>query len=231
MKYFQISVSPEPKVIGVNNGVYQVEIDKKEIDLKDIKFKNFIKWFNYNNDLFWKEQDIVKSLHSPIIKGKILKKAMVTDIMGYAPGYHCLFNMYSEKFIEVLKTHNIGDYSLFDFVIKGIKEKYYLMFIKTLTTPEIIFDKSILYSGNKILNNLKYFSVVNYEEFIQLLEKEPLVSFEKVAISKEYFGMDIISIQVSARHFYSERLIDFLLDCGITGLQVHYYNSIELEFV
>jgi hypothetical protein len=231
MKYYQISVSAEPKTIGVNNGVYQVKIDENKIDKEDIKFINFVKWFNYNNNLFWKEQNNIKLLQSPIIKGEILKKAKITDIMGYAPNYHCLFNTYSEKYINIIKTHSIGDYSLFDFEIENVKEKYYLMFIKTITTPEIIFDNSILYTGHKIMNNLKYYSVENYEQFIQLLEREPLIRYEKVAISKEYYGRDIISVQATAEHFYSEKLIDFLLDCGVTGLAVKYNNSIKLEFV
>ena len=231
MKYYQISVSAEPKVIGVNNGIYQLEIDEKAIDKKDAKFINFIEWFNYKNENFWSKQDIVKLLKSPIIKGKMLKKAKITDIMGYAPEYHCLHNIYSEKYIEIVKTHGIGDYSIFDFEIENVKEKYYLMFVKTITTPEIIFDNSTLYTGHKIMNNLKYYSVENYEQFRQLLEREPLIRYEKVAISKEYYGRDIISVQATAGHFYSEKLIDFLLDCGITGLQVSYNNSIQLEFV
>lgn len=231
MKYYQILVSPEPKIIGVNNGIYQLEIDEKAIDKKEDKFVNFIKWFDYKNENFWSKQSTVKLLQSPVIKGKMLKKAKITDIMGYAPEYHCLHNIYSEKYIEILKTHSIGDYSVFDFEIENVKEKYYLMFIKTITTPEIIFDKSVLYTGHKILNNVKYFSVNNYGEFLTLLEKEPLVTYETVAISKEYYGRDIISVQATAGHFYSEKLIDFLLDCGVTGLAVKYNNSIQLEFV
>lgn len=231
MKYFQVSVSPEPKIIGVNNGVYQVEIDEKTIDKKDEKFINFIKWFDYKNEDFWQKQDAVNLLKSPVIKGKMLKKAKITDIMGYASEYHCLHNIYSEKYIKILKTHNIGDYWLFDFEINGIIEKYYLMFIKTISTPQVVFDKSLIYTGHKILNNLKYFPVANYEEFSQLLEEEPLVRYEKVAISKEYYDRDIISIQATGGHFYSEKLIDFLLDYSITGLQISYNNSIQLEFV
>lgn len=70
MKYYQVAVSAEPKVIGVNNGVYQVEIDENKIQKNDIKFINFVKWFNYNNEIFWKERDKVKLLQSPMIKGK-----------------------------------------------------------------------------------------------------------------------------------------------------------------
>lgn len=231
MKYFQISISPEPKIIGVTNGGYQLEIDENALSKNDERFITFTNWFNYKNENFWSSQDTIKSLESPIIKGKMLKKAKITDIMGYAPEYRCLHNVYSEKYIEILKTHNIYDYNLFDFEIENVKEKYYLMFIKTITTPEINFNNSILYTGHKIMNNLKYFSVDNYDEFLKLLEKEPLIRYEKAAISSKFYGRDIISIQATADYFYSEKLINFLLDCGITGLQVHYNNSIELEFV
>ncbi|MEN9335053.1 MAG: hypothetical protein RLZZ500_40 [Bacteroidota bacterium] len=230
MKYFQFDRTAGPKIIGVTSGASQVEVDEKEI-IKDNIYTSFEKHFDYKNLNFWFEQEKIMDLKSPLIKGKLRKKAKVTDIMGYGPQYHCLFKIYSQKYINIVKLFNIGDCSLFDFEIENIKEKYYLMFIKTITTPEIIFDKSVLYTGHKILNNVNYFSVNNYGEFLTLLEKEPLVSYEKVAISKEFYGRDIISVQATAGHFYSEKLIDCLLDFGITGLSIKYNNSIQLEFV
>lgn len=230
MKYYQVSVSPEPKIIGVTNGVYQLEIDENAISKNDERFINFKNWFNYKNENFWSSQESIKSLESPIIKGKMLTKAKITDIMGYAPEYHGLHNVYSEKYIEILRTHSIFDYSIFDFEIENVIEKYYLMFIKTITTSEIDFNKSVLYTGHKVMNNLRYFSVENYDEFLKLLKKEPLIRYEKIAISSKFYGRDIISVQSTAEHFYSERLINFLLDFDIKGLVVNYKNSIQLEF-
>mgnify|MGYP000925761195 FL=1 len=104
------------------------------------------------------------------------------------------------------------------------------MFLKTISTPEIIFDKSIIYTGHKMMNNIKYYTVSDYSNFLNLIETVPLATYEKIAISKVHYGKDIISIQATSGNFYSERLIDFLLDCEITGLQVKYNNSVQLVF-
>jgi len=225
-------MSSEPKVIGVNNGIYQLELDKKSMDTNSKEYKKFIEWFDYDNPLFWSQQDVVKTLKSPIIRSTMLKKAKITDLMDYAPSYCFLNYVYSEKFINILKAFDIGDYSLFDFEIEGVSSKYYLMFIKNVTLTEINYDKSIIYSGHEVLNNIKYYTLSNYQDYLNLKkQKDILTSFKKIAISKKYYGKDIIEVQTSSKAFYSEKLVDFLLDCGITGLNVKYENSIELEFV
>ncbi|MCO6164496.1 hypothetical protein [Flavobacterium sp. NRK F7] len=232
MKYYQVAMSSEPKIIGVNNGVYQVELDKRNVDTNNEEYQKFIEWFNYDNPDFWTKQEVVQTLKSPVIKSILLKKAKITDLMSYAPQYHCLYNIYSEKFINILKAFNIGDYSLFDFEIKDVSEKYYLMFIKTIPSSELIYDKSIIYTGNKFLNNVKYLPVNNYQDYLDLNKDEGLLTnFEKITISKEHYGKDIIEVQVTSKPYYSEKLVDFLLDCGITGLEIKYNNTIELEFV
>lgn len=230
MKYCQIYRTAEPKIVGVKTGASQVELRLNNI-LQNEEYISFNNHFSGYNKDFFQNQDTIENLNPPIFNGVLRKNAKITDLMEYGPKFTHLNNLYSQKYINIIKSFNIGDYSLFDFEIENVKEKYYLMFIKIISTPEVIFDKSVMYTGHKILNNLKYFSVVNYEDFLQLVEKEPLIRYEKVAISKEYYGRDIISVQATGGHFYSEKLIDFLFDCGITGLQVSYNNSIQLEFV
>lgn len=229
-KYYQISVSPEPKIIGVKNGVYQVEINHNSLN-EDTKYNKFINWFDYKNKKFWSDQGNVKQLDDPCIKGKMLKNALLTDIMGYAPEYHGLHDIYSETYINIIKTFDLSEYSLFDFDIENVLEKYYLMFVKTIPTSEIIFSNSIIYTGHKMMNNLKYHPLNSYQNYRDFKEVLPLARFEKIAIPKNYYGKDILAIQPSSKLFYSEKLIDFLLDCGITGLQVSHNNSIQLEFV
>jgi hypothetical protein len=138
--------------------------------------------------------------------------------------------MYSEKYINIVKSFNIGNYRTFDFEIENIPERYYLIFIENIILEEIDFDKSIVTTGYKVTNNLKYHTVNNLIEYKEFRQENVISSFEKLAISKEYFGKDIICIQSAVKPFYSEKLIDFLLDCGITGLEVSYNNSIELDF-
>jgi len=229
-KYYQISVSPEPKIIGVSNGVYQVEIHEKSIE-KDHKYYEFTKWFDYKNPNFWENQDKVSTLETPSVKGKMLKKAKLTDIMGYAPEYHGLHDVYSQKFVDILKSFNSEKFNLFDFDIENVPEKYYFMFVKTIPTHDIIFDRSLIYTGHKMTDNLKYHKIDGYQEYRSFKTTTPLARFEKIAIPSNHYGKDLISIQPAVNLFCSERLVDFLLDCKITGLQVAYNNSIQLEFV
>lgn len=230
MKYYQISRSADPKVIGIKTGASQIELVENDIENNQayIDFKNHFSGYNQE---FWYTQDKVFVLNPPLIKGRMRKNAKVTDIMIYGQVYRYLFEMYSEKYINIVKSFNIGNYRTFDFEIENVPERYYLMFIETIILEKIDFDKSIVTTGYKVTNNLKYHTVNNLIEYKEFRQKNVISSFEKLAIPKEYFGKDIINVQGIVHPFYSEKLIDFLLDCGITGLQVHYNNSIELEFV
>ncbi|KFF11143.1 hypothetical protein [Flavobacterium hydatis] len=230
MKYYQIDVSAEPKIIGVNNGIHQIEIAKKSMQ-EDITFKEFLSFFSTQNADFWKRQNEIKNLKIPVIKAKLLKKAKVTDIMGYTENISFLNGVYSEKYINILKAFNIGSYTTFEVAIDSVIEKYYMLFIETVCLDQINFEKSILYTGFKPRNyNVQYHNINSYEEFKEFIKQKPIYDFERISIPKESLGKDVVKIQASGKPFYSEKLIDFLLDCGITGLQVNYNNSIELDF-
>ncbi|WP_035626103.1 hypothetical protein, partial [Flavobacterium hydatis] len=99
-----------------------------------------------------------------------------------------------------------------------------------ITLEDINFKKSIIYTGHKIRKNVEYKKIDNFQGYNEFKNIYPIHDFEKISISKEYLGRDVINIQASVRPFYSERLIDFLLDCNITNLYVSYDKSIELDF-
>src|SRR5690606_7570404 len=160
-------------------------------------------------------QDKIKEIKIPPIQSKLIKKAKLTDMMGYTENISFLSNVYSEKYIDILKAFNIGDYTTFEVVIENVAEKYYMLFVKTILSEEINYERSIVITGHKALNDVKHHKVKNRQEYREFKLQNPLWSFEKISISKEHFGKDIIDIQVTSRSFYSERLIDFLLDCGI----------------
>ena len=230
MKYYQISRTADAKIIGIKTGTSQVELMVNNIE-KNQNYIDFENHFSGYNKEFWNNQEIVLNLNPPLIKGKLRKGAKITDLMEYGPYYHFLYNIYSEKYITIIKHFKIGDYKIFDFEINNVTEKYFLLFIKALTYHDVNFNSSTIITGKKILNNLKYHEIKSRDEYIEFKLKNPLAKFEKIAISKEFYGKDIIAIQGAPDYFYSEKLIDFLLDCGITGLEVSYKNSIQLEFV
>lgn len=228
MKYFQVSRSAEPKIIGIKDGTSQVQLHT--INPINTDYKIFNEFFHGFNKSFFDNQEQIESLSPPLFEGSLRKNAKVTDLMRYGQTFHYLFYLYSEKYIEIIKTHNVGQYFLFPFKIESIESIYYLMFVNTISVSEIILNKSIFYTGHKILNNVKYYSITSLEEYFDTLKTSPLLTYEKIALHKDYYGKDIISVQNAGDYFYSEKLINFLLDCGITGLSISYKNSIELDF-
>jgi len=230
MKYYQISASPDHKIIGVKNGIYQVEIDENSV----VKMDNYLEFrqhFSRKNQNFWNEQEKIYRLFPPALHGKMLKNAKVTDVMGYAPGYRFLDYIYSDRFIDIFKVFNHGNYKTFDINLRGVGEKYNFLFLETIINEEINFEQSSIITGHKALNDVKHHQVRNKDEYYSFLQQNPLGKFEKIAIPRQYFEKDIISIQAIPNKFYSEKLVDFLLDCDITGLQIGYNNSVQLEFI
>lgn len=231
MKYYQISRSAEPKIIGRKDGMSQVElIENSKID-KDDRSLDFENHFSRYNKDFWNNQDIVFNLNPPLFSGKLRKGAKITDLMEYGPVYHYLYRIYSEKYINIIKRFSIGDYKTFNFKVEDVNKMFHLLFIRSVTLNEIFYDKSIVVTGHKIVNNIKYHNIKTSQEYIEFNKNFPTGGFKKLTISKKYYGRDIIQTEVNSLPFYSEKLIDFLLDCGITGLEIKYKNSIQLEFI
>lgn len=230
MKYYQIDRTSEIKVIGRKDGMSQVERIEDNINETQnyIDFKNHFSGYNQE---FWRTQDKAFKLEPPVIKGRMRKNAKVTDIMWYGSVFDFLNHIYSQKYINIIKSFNIGNFKTFNFKIENIPENYYLMFIETITLEEVDFNKSILTTGYKVANNLKYHTVNNLLEYKEFKQKNIISTFENLAIPKEYYGRDIINVQGAGKLFYSEKLINFLSDSDITGLLVSYNNSIELDFV
>lgn len=229
MNYYQIDRTTEAKIIGIKNGTSQVELDVNSIE-KDDKYLDFEKHFSGFKKDFWSKQSDIFSLNTPLLKGKLRKGARITDIMRYGPTYRYLFKMYSEKYIDIIKAFRLGNFKTFEFNIENVNEMYYLLFFESVTLDEIVYDKSTIISGHKVLKNLNYHIIKNSTEYIEFNSQFPTGGFEKLTIPKKYSERDIIQTQASSLPFYSERLIDFLLDSNITGLQIGYKNSILLEF-
>ena len=123
MKYYQVGVSSEPKIIGVKNGIHQVQIDKEEM-IRNFSFKEFLDFFRSQNSTFFENQEIIKEFKIPAIKAEMLVRAKRTDIMGYTPNVSFLNRLYSAKYIDILKKFNVGNYTTFKVNIDGVEEIY-----------------------------------------------------------------------------------------------------------
>ena len=97
MKYYQIGVSFDPKIIGVKNGIYQVVLNL-DIIKEDKDFEFFFEFFDYHKNInFFKRQNEIQFINIPIIEGFLIHKAKLTDVMGYSKNISFLNGIFSDN--------------------------------------------------------------------------------------------------------------------------------------
>lgn len=219
--YKQVSTSSEQKIIGVTNGVYQVEIDENSLELND-NLKEINTVLNQTNVFeFLDNQDGVTQLKIESLKGSLLKKAKATDVMGYSPFYFGFSFIVSEKFIDFLKKEKVNkdEYHFFEITIDKLDDKHFFFFVPMIPTSEVVFDKSILFLEKDFLEKekkrLEIDSLGEYQDFTM---QNPFVYFEEICLNKKHKNKDIISVQATNELFFSQRLIEKLNKEDISNL-------------
>lgn len=219
--YKQVSTSSEQKIIGVTNGVYQVEIDENSLELNEnvIEINSVLNQTNVFD--FLDKQNRVSQLKIESLKGCLLKKAKVTDVMGYSPYYFGFSFIVSEKFIDFLKEEKVNkdEYHFFEITIDNLNDKYFFFFVPMIPTSEVVFQKSKLFLEKDFLEKdkkaLKLDSFGEYQDFTM---QNPFVYFEEICLDKKYKNKDIISVQAVNELFFSQRLIENLNEENISNL-------------
>lgn len=213
----QIGHSAEPKIIGVTNGVTQLNIDINSLDgISHILIDSTIKDFLLN-------QHLIPRMNLPEIKGTLLNKAKLTDIMVFSPYMFGIKYVVSEKFVNCLSELNVSDkeYHLFPISIKDVVEKYYLFFVPYISNREVNFSKSLLYPDNEICDDQKsYFKINSYQEYCELNERNPMISFEKLTLPSKYKERDIISLQGVVNIYFSQELFESMRANNISSLVI-----------
>ena len=212
----RVTNSSEPKVIGVNNGIYQVELHEKEL----AKHKNLLTQVNIKG--FLDHRDKIFDLDI-VLEGKFLPRAKVTDIMGYTPHLFGFPYLISQKVVECLEEENVSkeEYHLLKVDIKGLDQNYYLLYVPWIRNSEIIFSESLIYSTfDANSHSKKYFDIKDYNDYIELQNKEPFNSFDKVVLSQKYQSKSIISIQGITELFLSDSLVEKILKKNISSFEI-----------
>lgn len=227
----QITHNPEPKIIGVNNGVYQVEFKEKELKKNN----------NYNeinstliattiND-FLEKQDSVSQMKIEHLKGKLLKKAKLTDIMVFTPFFFGYSYLVSQKFVDCLEEEKVSknEYHLRKVEIINVELNYYLFFVPMIPSTEIDFSNSLMYSEEDFLSDKKnYFKMDNFKDYQEVIKKSLFNRWDKIVLDKRYENNSIINLQASVELFFSDSLIKRMKSEKITSLIVK--DRVELLF-
>lgn len=218
----QITVSSEPKIIGVNNGVYQIELNKISLLNEKGNYYEFYKFFNSFS--YWLNQDNIPVFDLLPLEAKKVKKAIMTDLLKYSPTIMAFKWLISERFYKILKDFNIGEHSLYEVKIEHSEEKFFFLKLKTITKDKFIFNKNILTVYKNGIDEEITFQ--DFDEYLKFMDVNPLFQFRHIALNKDLESLDIIYTQ-SAGNYFSERLINAFNENGFTGLSEVKNRTIE----
>jgi len=206
--------SSELSVIGVNNGVYQVELLDKKSFLNNEERKYYKSYFSGNFNSFTLEnykknnpKKITELIYFP------LKKAKETDFVRFSPNEMGLNFLVSQKVINLIEQFLLPDYIKIPAKINGFKNNYYTIGFPIITERAINFHKSKFYHRIKKveLNNLSY---EDYKEVSGALVKTLSLELVNTNCTK-----DILNIQGQGL-FFSNLLISKLKEENIIGFEV-----------
>ncbi|WP_333694374.1 hypothetical protein [Flavobacterium sp.] len=220
----KITVSSEPKIIGVKNGIMQVELDRKNLLNQDGSHNKFYKYFG--SFPYWANQNNKIDFNISVINAKPLKKAKMTDLLAYGPYIMAFKWLISEKFYNILQDFNIGEHTLYEVNIENCEEKYFFLKLKTILRDEFVFNRNVLTVLEK--NSFVDYTFLNKIEYDDFILNNPLSEYKHIALKQELEKYDIIYTQ-GAGDYFSERLIKTFNENGLTGLSI--YNNRSIEFV
>jgi hypothetical protein len=212
--YKIISPSSEPSIIGVNNGVYQVElIDKKSFINKEEKqyYENFFSG-KFTSFIFDNFQNINLTKITEL-KYFPLKKANETDFVRFSPNEMGLNFIVSQKVIDIFKQFSIYDYIKIPSKIDGFQTNYYTIGFPIITDNFINFPKSKFYH----LINKTEFNNLSHEEYKKI--SGALVKTLSLELTDNNFKSDIINLQGQGI-FFSNSLISKLKDENVTSFEI-----------
>ena len=144
--YYNIRLDWDPKVIGVKNGVYQVELDKKAYDKK---------MYAQIDSLFVSGEFTANKVYPEIdfkFYFKKLKSAKKTSFMSFTPYLkHCHF-LVNDDILNLFKPFNVQSHVIFESVIYDSPvenlDNSYRLFYSVLQDWDVIdFQKTVFASG------------------------------------------------------------------------------------
>lgn len=176
--YYKITLPSDPKIIGVSNGIMQVEIC-------DETFLSAIRPALFDRTEV-SLSDEVKAMTIACLR--VLPRAKLTDTLSFGPMLSWFPFLMKRTTLTLLSTFHTRIAHVFPIALdpdpKGLNE-YELVFLQPLGLDFIDFPRSIYYSGSDILNNKQQYVFANKEEYV---EKFPtlLALPEKIVLAPHF---------------------------------------------
>ncbi len=221
MNYYTISLSAEPSVIGVNNGVHQAKFEKKNFTSEE-DYEKFDHFF-YELDYDYNQTVNLKKVPVSIKEVNLYAKAKVTDFMGFTPEVPDADFLVNERIKGILSECKLLKYLLFPTKVKRKNTKenytYYFFYYPGIDFETVIFEKSELYnreiSGGEVKDTL--YKIKNLEHYKKLYRRLLSPGFSKICIDSKYKKYDCITILSDT--FVSEKLKNLIGDNPNSGIE------------
>lgn len=213
--YYNLRLDWDPKVIGVKNGIYQVELDEKAYDNETLKVLK---------SLFIEGEFTAKQEYSEVdfkFYFKKLKSAKKTSIMSFTPNLKHGHFLVHKKVLELLKHFNIQKHKDYDAVIYDSPnenlDNNYMLFYCILQDWEVIdFEKSVFISGgfgnNPIIEH-------KFKDENEMRDFKGIAKVKLLALTKGFdTSLDFFYTRLGGL-FVSEKLKQELERENITGIK------------
>jgi hypothetical protein len=231
MKYYHISTSSDPKIIGVNNGIYQCDLEKD----KFAKIHDYLEMESFFSGLtYWERDNHTPPKEFNFEYFRLLKKAKQTDILSFCPHMMGCDFILSRRVMDTFHNLSLNNSyfiptSVYTYDRKRVEQYLHMMYTTYLGFESIDFDKSIFYSGietrGKNYVELKDFSA--WKEYWREDPNRPLLWTEKVALKSAYAKYDYLKTRLGGP-FVSERLLERWTKENISGFMLMPMISLEI---
>lgn len=219
MKYFALRLPSDPAIIGVSNGIAQVEIKGNKFSDQALyhKIEAFFQGLDY-----WSRDSFIPDFEVRFEYVEVLKDAILTDFLSFTPHLMACPFIINQKVASVFENFEIQSHHLYPVALfkKGDLVDVYKMFYCPLLDYDIIdFPRSQFFTGSP-LRGKKFHSFADEAEFLNFLNKDPFIKVEKLALNKLFNNELDLFVGRIGEMFVSERLKNALEAAELSGINI-----------
>lgn len=230
MKYYRVTRTYDPFIIGVNDASAQVEISKKKDKYSFENKESETYFYNYVDKFAFGKQDYSQLLtlnNYQVIENKNIKNVTLfktkkrvknVDVMSYQIHYNCFDFVFSQKLINIIDKYKLPIHNRIPVTIDEFDGTFFLVGFPKVSEKDYDFEKTTFYDD--YLNQEYRFNDINeYKNHPQyfLLQHRHIVlksNYEYDILAKSYL-------------YFSERLINEIEQNNISALIVDKRFSLE----
>ncbi len=218
--YYKLTHTLDPKVIGVKDGMAQVELIKKYFKDQS-NYDNYINYFLDFNEGGPKNLVKFPPFDVKFEHLQLKRNAKLTDFLCFAPAVSHNF-LINKKVYDVLRNFNLPSHKLYPAAlsIDGVSNaEFSFWYCPSFDFDVIDFQKSKFSTGNDRLGNRREIQV-NSEEDLKKVTSS--INRDKIVLKNTFnHNLDLIDLLIYDTFIISEKLKDALIKEQLSGVEYH----------